>query len=94
MYDCKVCENGYIVKEGKCVIPETIVENCILYELDDPTICSACKKEYKLEPLEKKSCILIRKKESCLIHNYYRCAQCKSGYQKNPNLYFEILFKF
>ena len=91
LYECRTCQEGFIPENGKCVAPEIKINNCLLYDLEDKSICKKCDLKYKLD-IEGKNCIELEEVINCAVHNDYQCLQCREGYELDLNLYLENIF--
>ena len=77
---CLVCDNGYVINSGQCILPCASIQNCIV--CSSPITCAACSPGYSLSS-SSTTCTQLCQVEGCLIcpnATAPTCTTCKPAY--------------
>lgn len=86
---CAMCNPGAELvtsADGKarCMVPSTKIENCLLYDTYDMTVCKKCVDGYPFDYVTKKCKSRRDYNQGCLtmglVDNKYACLSCPPGF--------------
>lgn len=90
--NCSFCKNGFYISDSICEAIPIAIENCLVYQDDDFSICLECIPGYMLD-YESKNCVKIISISNCATYSILNCQECKNGYLKNSNYYLEYIME-
>ena len=90
--NCSYCKNGFYISDSICEAIPIAIENCVIYQNNDFSICLECLPNFMLG-YESKNCVEIVNVNNCASYSILNCQECKEGYLKNSNYYLEYIME-
>ncbi len=89
---CTLCvEDSYLKSADLCEKVSSPIANCEVH--DSKQKCKQCKDDFVLD-IDRTECVADPGESNCGMYSFVGCQDCKPGYIRNPNFYFELLFSF
>ena len=88
---CTLCGSNYFLKSADlCEQITNPISNCVVHDINQK--CKQCKSSYVLN-IDKTECVSDPGEKNCGQYSFIGCSQCKDSYIRNPNYYFDLLFR-